>query len=73
MFRQVSARNRLKPARPQYFAVFQEEPRVQGSLGMVLATFSTKAPHGERQVNQAVRQALAYADKATTNMGVVQG
>lgn len=61
MFRQVTAPNRLKPAQPQFFAVLQEQPRVEGSLGMVLATFSTKAPHGERQVSQAVRQALAYA------------
>jgi hypothetical protein len=61
MFEQISAVSRLRPNKQQYFAVLQELPRVEGSIGMVLATFPTEAPHGDIECRQALRQAMHMA------------
>jgi hypothetical protein len=63
MFEQISAASRLRPNKQQYFAVLQELPCVQGSIGMVLCTFATEAPHGEMECHQALRQAMRLANE----------
>jgi hypothetical protein len=63
MFEQISAPNSLKPNKPQYFAVLQEFPSVQGSIGMVLCTISSEAPHGQTECRQALRQAMRMAQQ----------
>jgi len=66
MFRQVSARNRLKPAKQQFFAVLDARPVQANSIGMVLRVFATKPPHEERQCQQAIKQALTFANHVET-------
>jgi hypothetical protein len=61
MFKQISAPNSLKPNKQKFYAVLQEFPRVQGSIGMVLCTFATEDPHGEMACRQALRQAMRMA------------
>jgi hypothetical protein len=64
MFEQISARNPLKPNKPKYFAVLQEYPRVQSSIGMVIHTFPTEEPHGEPECQKALRQAMRLVQEA---------
>jgi hypothetical protein len=61
MFEQVSASNSLKPNKPQFYCVLQKFPRVEGSIGMVLATFASEDPHGDTECRQALRQAMRMA------------
>jgi hypothetical protein len=62
MFRQISAPNPLNPPQQRVFSVLDTE--VGDGIGRVIQTFPTKAPHGDREVKAALRQAFVCESEA---------
>ena len=59
MFRQISSVS-SRPKKPQFIAVLDARPVQADSIGMVLKVFPTAHPHGEKEYNQALRQAFGF-------------